>query len=52
MFDRNLLADPADETPLNFEQKLGHLYEDALSALIAQSPTLELLDNHVHVFDG
>ena len=52
MFNRNLLADPANETPLNFEQKLGHLYEDALSALIAQSPALELIDNHVQIFDG
>ena len=36
---------------LNFSQKLGHLYEDALGYLLKQSPELELLGQSIQVFD-
>ncbi len=40
----------ADLAELNFSQKLGHLYEDALAYLIEQSSDLELLDQSVQIF--
>ena len=51
VLDRGLLgtADPAHQ--LNFQQKLGHLYEDALQHLIEQSPVLSLLAPHLQVID-
>lgn len=39
-----------DLPELNFSQKLGHLYEDALAYLIEQSSDLELLGKSVQVF--
>lgn len=50
-FDRSLFGDVRDETVLKFDQKLGHLYEDALETLIAQSPSLSCVAGHVQVFD-
>lgn len=50
-FDRALLGIPNIDAALNENQKLGHLYEDALRLLLCASDRLELLDDHVQVFD-
>lgn len=52
VLDRSLLGVPAVEHQLNFQQKLGHLYEDALQHLIEQSPKLSLLASHLQVIDA
>ena len=49
--DRTLLGDPPEGARLNENQKLGHLYEDALRQLLEASDQLELLADHVQVFD-
>lgn len=49
--DRSLLGHPAPEMRLNANQKLGHLYEDTLRLLLCASDQLELLADHVQVFD-
>lgn len=51
IFDRALFGEVDRNTILNFDQKLGHLYEDALEALIQNSPSLELIASHVQIFD-
>ena len=38
------------EEPLRFDQKLGHLYEQALSRLLESSADFELLASHLQVF--
>jgi hypothetical protein len=50
--DRGLLGLPTSEMSLNENQKLGHLYEDALSQLLEASERLEILADHVQVFDA
>ena len=50
--DRKLLGSPYLDTALKLDQKLGHLYEDALRSLLLQSSQLDLLDHHVQVFDA
>tara|TARA_B110000967_G_scaffold126233_1_gene129064 strand:+ start:159 stop:968 length:810 start_codon:yes stop_codon:yes gene_type:complete len=49
--DRALLGMPTSGMRLNTNQKLGHLYEDALRLLLSESDQLELLADHVQVFD-
>ena len=49
--DRALLGMPTSDMRLNTNQKLGHLYEDALRLLLRESDQLELLADHVQVFD-
>ena len=49
--DRALLGDAPTSGSLNFGQKLGHLYEDALENLLEQSETLSLLASHLQVVD-
>ncbi|MGZ0656625.1 DUF1853 family protein [Coraliomargarita sp. W4R72] len=49
VFDRGLLGEPAAES-LRFDQKLGHLYEQALSRLLESSASLDLLASHLQVF--
>ncbi|MDQ8197377.1 DUF1853 family protein [Pelagicoccus enzymogenes] len=44
-----VLEVPSQGEPLNFEQKLGHLYEDALEALIRGSDRYELLAKNLQV---
>ncbi|MFQ3240660.1 MAG: hypothetical protein ACI9A1_000286 [Lentimonas sp.] len=39
----------AEGVELNFKQKLGHLYEDALECLLEASERLDLLASHVQV---
>lgn len=50
-FDRNAFqrSNPLDS--LNLNQKLGHVYEDALAALISNAPTLELIARNLQIFD-
>lgn len=43
------LEAPLAGDPLNFEQKLGHLYEDAMERLIRKSDEWELLARNVQV---
>lgn len=49
--DRALLGMPTRDMRLNANQKLGHLYEDTLRLLLDASDQLELLADHVQVFD-
>ncbi len=51
VFDRYLLGNIVPDIELNFDQKLGHLYEDALQALIKTSPHIDLVASHSQVFD-
>jgi len=54
-FDRNQLqleSVPLDLSRLNFQQKLGHLYEDSLRQLLQRSPRFDLLASHLQVFDA
>lgn len=52
-FDRGKFS-YAEEPPdleLNYSQKLGHLYEDALEYLLRQSPELNLIEKGLQIFD-
>lgn len=49
VFDRNKLILPATATTFNFQQKLGHLYEDALEILLHASPHIELLEKSLQI---
>lgn len=40
---------PAAAVELNFDQKLGHLYEDALAALLLASPGIDLVEQNLQV---
>lgn len=54
-FDRNQLqleTVPLDLPQLNFQQKLGHLYEDSLQQLLQRSSRFDLLASHLQVFDA
>lgn len=51
IFERALFGTVDPNAILNFDQKLGHLYEDALEVLIQNSPLLELIASHVQIFD-
>lgn len=46
-FDRSSLSLPDPVPSLNFSQKLGHLCEDALAALLDHSPAFELLERNL-----
>ena len=48
-FNRELLSPSVDSIELNFDQKLGHLYEDALAILLESSPKVELLEKNLQV---
>lgn len=48
-FDRELLSSSVDSIELDFDQKLGHLYEDALASLLASSPNVELIEKNLQV---
>ncbi|MGB0370188.1 MAG: DUF1853 family protein [Opitutales bacterium] len=49
-FDRATLNRKCPATTLNLNQKLGHVYEDAMAALIADAPTLELIAKNLQIF--
>lgn len=48
-FDRSLLKRPPIGTRLNFEQKLGHLFEDAFAATIDAADDLSLIGRNVQL---
>ena len=48
-FDRRCLVASTDLVKLNFDQKLGHLYEDALASLFTSSPDIELVEQNLQV---
>ncbi len=50
--DRSFLGIHQLDARLDEYQKLGHLYEDALRVLLEASDRLELLADHVQVFDS
>lgn len=49
---RTSVSGAIDGAVLNFDQKLGHLYEDALELLIRESGRFELLAKNLQVFDA
>ena len=51
VFERNLLGDPDEGMALDYEQKLGHLYEDALERLIDSAPSLDRIASNLQIFD-
>lgn len=50
-FNRTLLKDVDGETALNTNQKLGHLYEEALNIALDRSDNLSLLGHGIQVFN-
>ena len=48
-FDRALLGSPDFVSELNFDQKLGHLYEDAMASLLVASPRVELVEKNLQL---
>ena len=48
-FDRALLGSPDFVSELNFDQKLGHLYEDAMASLLIASPRVELVEKNLQL---
>ena len=48
-FNRDGLVAPADSAELDLNQKLGHLYEDALATVLASSPGIELLERNLQI---
>ena len=48
-FDRRCLIVPDQPVELNFDQKLGHLYEDALALVITSSPGVELVEQNLQI---
>lgn len=48
-FGRYGLIAPTVPVGLNFDQKLGHLYEDALAAVLAASPSIELVEQNLQI---
>ena len=48
-FSRHDLVAPAGSVELNFDQKLGHLYEDALATVFASSPDIELVERNLQI---
>lgn len=49
-FDRDHFDALTVQEPFNFSQKLGHLYEDVLRALIEHSKYVDLLDSNVQIY--
>ena len=50
-FDQTRLCLSPQSSLLNFNQKLGHLYEDALECLLKQSETIELIAKSIQLFE-
>ncbi len=50
-FDRNKFSPIPKNTNLNFDQKLGHLYEDALTLILKKSKDIELITNNHQIYD-
>ena len=51
-FDRSRFTSDTPDIALNFEQKLGHLYEEALEGLIKPTSGLTLIASHQQIFDA
>jgi len=51
-FERALLECTDSAGHLDFDQKLGHLYEDALARLLNSSPRVELLEKNLQIQQG
>ena len=49
--DRTSFCMPASATALDTNQKLGHLYEDALAALLDACPNYERLERNLQIHD-
>ncbi|MEP4077322.1 DUF1853 family protein [Haloferula sp.] len=49
VFDRDRLAMPVEAPPLDLEQKLGHLFEDALAALFEHSEAFEISQRNLQL---
>ncbi len=49
VFNRELLDAAETKVQLDFNQKLGHLYEDALASLLTSSPSIELVEKNLQV---
>ena len=49
VFPHHTLAAPQDLTILNFQQKLGHLYEDALAAMLENTPQYETVAKNLQI---
>lgn len=49
--DPTTLTLPKNPTPLNFQQKLGHLYEDALTLILKHSTRYQLIANNLQIQD-
>ena len=47
--DRRYFAISDQPVELNFDQKLGHLYEDALASLLTSSPGIELVEQNLQI---
>jgi len=50
-FERALLAGATPQVGISLQQKLGHLYEDVLEALLDASDQVERIASHVQVSD-
>ena len=50
-FDTGSLQMPTREVQLDFDQKLGHLYEDALAVLLAESPRYALISKNKQIIN-
>jgi hypothetical protein len=52
-FDRGMFCRGAElsDLELNYAQKLGHLYEDALEQLLINSPEINLLEKGIQIFN-
>ena len=48
-YNRDCLVAPAGSVELNFDQKLGHLYEDALAIVFAASPEIEVEQQNLQI---
>lgn len=48
-FCRDGLVAPEASAELNFNQKLGHLYEDALATVLMSSPDLEVVQRNLQI---
>lgn len=51
-FDRSHFSRSHPSATLNLNQKLGHLYEEALANLIQTAPKLDLIARSVQIFDA
>ena len=48
-FPCDSLVAPEQATPLNFQQKLGHLYEDALAVMLESTPRFDALAKNLQI---